>query len=77
MRIDITSPDGNTLAALGIATNLMRQAHRDVADIVALRKAVMSAKSAKEARAAITEATFGCVEFYDGSIEFYDPSEDD
>jgi thiamine monophosphate synthase len=70
MKIDITAPEGNTFAALGIATQFMRQARRDAADIVALRKAVMSAQSAKEARAAITEATFG-------SIEFYDPREDD
>lgn len=70
MRIDVTSPQGNTLAALGIATHLMRQAQRDAADIDALRNAVMSAKSAKEARAAITEATYG-------SIEFYDPRDED
>lgn len=69
MRIDITAPEGNTVAALGIATNLMRQARRDAAEIVALRKAVMGAKSAAEARDAITKATYG-------SIEFYDPRED-
>lgn len=70
MRIDITAPEGNTLTALGIATRLMRQAQRDAAEIVALRKAVMEANSAKDARAAITEATCGC-------IEFYDPREDE
>ena len=66
MRINLSTPEGNTLAALGIATRLMREAQRDAADIVALRKAVMSAKSAVEARAAITQATYGCIEFYEG-----------
>lgn len=66
MRINLCSPEGNTLSALGIATRLMREARRDATEIVALRKAVLSAKSAVEARAAITQATFGCIEFYEG-----------
>jgi hypothetical protein len=70
MKIDITSPDGNTLTALGHATRFMRQARLDATDIIALRAAVMTAKTAEEARSAITKATMGC-------IEFYDPREDD
>ena len=70
MRIDITSPEGNTFVALGIATRLMREASRDKADIDALCHAVMGADSAKAAQDAITKATFDC-------IEFYDPREDD
>jgi thiamine monophosphate synthase len=66
MRINLSAPEGNTFAALGIATRLMREARRDAAEIVALRKAVMSAKSPEEARAAITKATYGCIEFYEG-----------
>lgn len=65
MEIDVTQPEGNTFAALGIATRLMRDAARDKADIEALRKAVMGASSAQEAREAITAATFGSITFYD------------
>lgn len=70
MRIDVTAPEGNTLAALGIAVHLMREADRDKADIDALTAAVFRAKSPEEARQAITDATFG-------SIEFFDPRKDE
>src|SRR5690606_34445563 len=64
MKIDVSRPEGNTLTALGIATNLLRDAGRSKEDIEALTRAVFSAKSAKEARDAITEATYGSIEFY-------------
>lgn len=64
MRIDLASPDGNTLVALGYATRLMKATDRDKADIDALRTAVMAARSAVEARDAITAATFGSITFY-------------
>ena len=63
MEIDIKSPDGNIFAAMGIAANLMRQARRDTTDINRMRKAVMAAKSYKDACAVITEATFGSITF--------------
>ncbi len=64
MEIDIASEDGNTLVALGYARRLMKQAKRADADIVKLTRAVFAAQSAKEARAAITEATFGSITFF-------------
>ncbi len=69
MRIDISSEDGNTLVALSYARRLMKKADRDPKDIVALTQAVFAAQSAKEAREAITEATFGSIEFYDSRKE--------
>ena len=69
MRIDIASEDGNTLVALGYARRLMKQADRDPKDIVALTQAVFAARSAKEAREAITKATFDCITFYDSREE--------
>ena len=69
MRIDITKPEGNTYHALAIAIRLMKDAHRDAADIDALRTAVMGAQSAKEAREAITKATFDCITFFNGHEE--------
>lgn len=68
MRIDITTPSGNTMAALGIAANFLKQCGRR-AEVAALRERVMSAKSVEEAREIITAATFG-------SIEFFDPDEE-
>lgn len=65
MEIDITSSDGNTLTALGIASKIMRAAGRNRAEIDALRKEVFSAESPYAARDAITKATFGSVTFYD------------
>lgn len=65
MRIDISSED----VALGYARRLMKKADRDPKDIVALTQAVFGAGSAKEAREAITEATFGSIEFYDSRRE--------
>jgi hypothetical protein len=67
MRIDLASEDGNTLVALGYARRLMKQAKRDNADIVKLTQAVFAAQSAKEARAAITEATFGSITFFNSN----------
>lgn len=67
MRIDIASPDGNTFVALYHATRLMQAAHRKQTDIDALRLAVMGARSAVEARDAITAATFGCITFYNSA----------
>lgn len=70
MVIDTTAPEGNIFAALGIAARFMKQAHRDKADIDALRTKVMQAKSYQAACEAITDATFG-------SIAFYTPGEDE
>lgn len=70
MRIDITSQDGNTLAALGIATRMLKAVDAPKEEIDALRKAVFRAKSAEEARIEITLAT-------NGAVEFYDPREDE
>lgn len=70
MEIDTRDPEGNTLTALGIATRLMKEAHRDRSEIDALIKSVMEADSAKQAREFITKATFG-------SITFYDPDDED
>lgn len=69
MRIDIASPDGNTLVALGYATRLMKAADRDKADITALVAAVWSASSAVEAREHITKATHGSITFYNSAQE--------
>lgn len=69
MRIDIAQPEGNTLAALGIACRLMETAKRDPQDIVALTQAVFAASSAKEAREAITEATYGSITFFNSNDE--------
>lgn len=69
MQIDIASEDGNTLVALGYARRLMKQASRDKADIDELTRAVFAAQSAKEARDAITDATFGCITFVDSRLE--------
>jgi hypothetical protein len=67
MQIDIASEDGNTLVALGHARRLMKKAKRDPADIVALTQAVFAAHSAKEAREAITKATFGSITFFNSN----------
>lgn len=69
MRIDIASEDGNTLVALGYARRLMKKADRDPQDIVALTQAVFAAESAKEAREAITQATYGSITFYNSALE--------
>jgi hypothetical protein len=65
MEIDITSPDGNTLVALGHATRLLKAAGADKAEIDGLRKDVMGASSYSEARMLITTATNGAITFYD------------
>lgn len=69
MEINIASEDGNTLVALGYARRLMKQASRDNADIDDLTRAVFAAQSAKEARAAITKATFGSITFINSRDE--------
>ena len=62
MQIDVRSPEGNTLAALGIATRLLRKVGRNE-DADKLVKAVFASGSAKEARDHITTATNGSIEF--------------
>ena len=62
MKIDVRSPDGNTIVALGHATRLLKQVDRK-SDADALVKAVFSAESAKTARDLITTATNGSIEF--------------
>jgi hypothetical protein len=64
IEIDITSPEGNTLAALAIAGRVLKQLGR-AGDIVPLRNRVFAAESAKQAREAITVATNGLVTFID------------
>lgn len=68
MRIDITSPDGNTLVALSHATRLLKQVGR--ADDAKELTSKVFASDAKKARELITEYT-------NGSIEFFDPREGD
>ena len=63
MEIDISTPEGNTLTALGIATAMMRKAKRRQNDIDTLQKKVFNANSAKEARDEITKATYGAIIF--------------
>lgn len=70
MRIDITSPDGNTLAALGIATNLLKCSGASKDAIAILRQSVLGARDVHAARRAITRAT-------KGGITFYDPREEE
>ena len=70
MEIDVTSPEGNTLAALGIATRMMRKAGASSQVITALRMSVMGAPNPHAARRAITRAT-------NGAITFVDPREED
>lgn len=65
MKIDVTSPEGNTLVALGIATRALRRTGASDDDIGKLRHDVMKAVSANEARALIEEATHGAIEFFD------------
>lgn len=70
MIIDLTSPEGKTFSALGIAMRMLKAVDASQEEIDALRKAVFSAKSPEEARAAITDAT-------NGAITFRDPREDE
>lgn len=70
MKIDVTSPNGNTVAALSIATRILRQVGADKEEIDALTREVMTAKSVEEARMLITTAT-------NGAIEFFVPDEDE
>jgi hypothetical protein len=65
MRIDIRRPEGNTFAALGIATQFLRQAGASKAYIDDMARAVFSAGNAGAARKAIEDATGGAVSFYD------------
>lgn len=50
MKIDVTSPEGNTLVALGIATRALRRAGASDDDIGKLRHDVMKAVSANDGR---------------------------
>ncbi len=70
MRIDVTSPEGNTLTALGIATKLLKESGASKDAIVMLRRSVLGAKDHHSARRAITRATHG-------AIQFFDPREED
>ena len=72
MQISLSSPEGNTMVALGIARRLLKQVDRK-ADADKLFKVVMDAESAKAARKAINEVTCGAIEFidYDGEVETY------
>lgn len=72
MQIKLSSPEGNTLVALGIARRLLKQVDRK-ADADKLMKQVMDARSAKEARKLINKVTVGAIEFidYDDEIEIY------
>ena len=67
VRIDISRPEGNTLQALGIATQILKKKTGDASAAIKLQRKVFSAGSAKEARDAITDATNGAVTFFDGS----------
>lgn len=69
MKIDIRSPDGNTMAALGIATKLLKAVGAEEQKISSLRLAVFDANNAAEARLAIAAATNGAIEFYDSNEE--------
>lgn len=64
MRIDIASPQGNTLFALGIATRLLKEAGATKERIDSLTREVFDARSAVEAREHITKATNGSITFY-------------
>ena len=66
MKIDVSKPEGNTLAALGIATQFLKKSGR-ADEIGNLRLKVFAAGSAAEARQHITDATAGAVTFFDGS----------
>lgn len=62
MKIDVRSPEGDTLSALGIASRLLKEVGRKD-DVDKLVKAVFASGSAKEARDHITKATNGSIEF--------------
>ena len=68
MVIDITTPDGNTLVALNIATRMLKKVGADKDEIASLQRAVFSADSAVAARNAITQATNGAITFYDPRV---------
>lgn len=72
MKINLSSPEGNTLVALGLARRILKEVDRK-ADADKLMKDVMDARSAKAARRLIAEATRGAIEFidYEGEIETY------
>lgn len=55
MKINIHSPEGNTMAALGIASRMLREVGRGD-EVPQLTSEVFDASSAQEARAAITKA---------------------
>ena len=60
--IDISSPDGNTLAALGIARRLLKAAGRGDA-VEKLTADVMGAQSYRDALECIERATEGALTF--------------
>lgn len=68
MKIDVRSPEGNTLVALGYATRLLKKVGRNE-DADKLVKAVFASGSAREARDHITTATNGSIEFVGGEDE--------
>ncbi len=67
MEIDIASEDGNTLAALTIATTMLKRIGVAKDEITAMRRAVFAADNAQTARAVIERATHGAITFVDSS----------
>jgi hypothetical protein len=63
MRIDISKPEGNTLAALGHAVRFLKGAGTPAAYITELKLAVFRATSAVEARHIIEQRTGGAITF--------------
>ncbi len=71
MKIDIASEDGNTLAALTIATTMLKRIGAAKDEITEMRRAVFAAESAVAARAVIEKATNGAITFVDTSCRDY------
>ena len=65
LKIDIRSPQGNTLEALGLATTLMREAGAAQTEIDRLQTDVFNAQTAAQARKAIEAATREGIVFVD------------
>ena len=67
MRIDISAVEGNTVAALGIAVQFLQRTGAAQSYTDEMRKAVLKANSAAEARKHIENFTGGAVTFYDST----------
>lgn len=65
MRIDISRPDGNTFAAMGVAAKFLQACGFSQEYIDDMRRAVFKAGRAAEARGIIEERTGGAITFYD------------